>query len=262
MNRATAEKIADKLKNIGVRKVEFTGGEPVLNTNLVYFIEELSDIKDIVVRTNLLSMGMPEYKDLISLFKKYNIALVGSLPSPFQKATDSQRGRGVFEKSIRILKRLNREGFGSNGFKLDLVYNPAGDYLPPDNVQLERDYRSMLRDSYGILFNNFIPIVNIPIKRFRKYLEEQSALAQYEQELRDRYNPANLDRIMCRSLLSVDYNGYVYDCDFNLAAGTRIKKYENTRLWEIDLEDFNPEILFAGYCYPQRCINSDNFTTL
>jgi radical SAM/Cys-rich protein len=249
MNRATAEKIADKLKNVGVRKVEFTGGEPVLNTNLVYFIEELSGIKDIVVRTNLLPMGMPEYKDLISLFKKYKIALVGSLPSPFQKATDSQRGRGVFEKSIRILKQLNREGFGSNGFKLDLVYNPAGDYLPPDNVQLERDYRSMLQDSYGILFNNFIPIVNIPIKRFRKYLEEQSALAQYEKELRDRYNPANLDRIMCRSLLSVDYNGYVYDCDFNLAAGTRIKKYKSTRLWEIDLDDFKPEILFAGYCY-------------
>ena len=249
MDRETAEKISRKLRKLPVQRVEFTGGEPILNPNLPYFIEEFSDSKEIIVRTNLVSMDMPEYSDLIRLFKEKDIVLTGSLPSPFRKATDSQRGEGVFEKSIRVLRRLNREGYGSNGLRLDLVYNPTGDYLPPENSQLESDYRSVLRDSHGVSFNELITMVNVPIKRFKKYLEKNGTLPVYERELKEQYNPATLDRIMCRSLLSVDYQGYVYDCDFNLAVGTRIKGCENSRFWEIDFDSFNADIRFGDYCY-------------
>jgi radical SAM/Cys-rich protein len=249
MDRETAERIAHKLINIGVQKLEFTGGEPVLNSNLAYFIEELSGIKDIVVRTNLIAMDMPEFNNLIRLFKKNNVAIIGSLPSPLEKATDSQRGKGVFEKSIRILKQLNREGYGSDGLKLDLVYNPTGNYLPPDKAQLELDYRDMLRDSFGISFNALIAIVNVPVQRFKQYLKKEGSLGEYERMLRAQYNPATIEGIMCRDLLSVDYQGYVYDCDFNLAVGTRIKGYENARFWEIDFDDFTTEIQFGKYCY-------------
>ena len=249
MKHDTAKKILDKIQTIGVSRVEFTGGEPTLSPNLVYFIEGLYGTADLAVRTNLVSLDMHEYGDLISLFKKYKVALIGSLPSSFEKTTDSQRGKGVFEKSIRILQQLNQKGYGNNGLKLDLVYNPAGDYLPPQNVNLERDYRKILKDSYGLIFNDFIPIVNAPIKRFKKYLEEEGTLSQYKQALRDHYNPATLEGIMCRSLLSVDYNGYLYDCDFNLAVGAGIKGYENTCFWDIDFDNFNPEILFADHCY-------------
>ena len=167
MDRNTAEKIVDKLLKIEGRSVEFTGGEPILNPNLAFFIEELSGARDITVRTNMVALDMPEYGDLINLFKKYKVALIGSLPSPFEKTTDSQRGKGVFKKSIKILQELNREGYGNNGLKLDLVYNPAGDYLPPENAQLERDYREVLKNSFGLEFNDFIPIVNSPIKRLK-----------------------------------------------------------------------------------------------
>ncbi|MDY6971196.1 MAG: arsenosugar biosynthesis radical SAM protein ArsS [Thermodesulfobacteriota bacterium] len=249
MDRETAEKISQKLRGLSVRRVEFTGGEPILNPNLAYFIEELSGLKEVVVRTNLVSMDMPEYHDLIRLFKQNDIVLAGSLPSPFRKATDSQRGEGVFEKSLRVLKRLNHEGYGCNGLKLDLVYNPTGDYLPTENLQLESDYRHILRDSYGVSFNDLITMVNVPIRRFRSHLEKNGTLTVYEKELKEQYNPATLDLIMCRSLLSVDYQGYVYDCDFNLAVGKRIKGCENSRLWEIDFDNFDASIGFGDYCY-------------
>jgi radical SAM/Cys-rich protein len=248
MNKKTSEKIIDKLRKIDVNTVEFTGGEPTLNPNLIYFIEELSDTKDVVVRTNLVSLDMPEYSDLLNLFKKYNVSLIGSLPSLFEQTTDSQRGKGVFKRSINVLQQLNREGYG-NGLKLDLVYNPTGDYLPPENTQLEQDYREMLWDSFGVVFNNLFTIVNVPINRFRKLLENKGTLLQYERELKEQYNPETLDKIMCRYLLSVDYKGYVYDCDFNLGTDLRINGYNNARFWEIDFDKFNPDIIFTNYCY-------------
>ncbi len=250
MESETAEKIIDKLKTLEVKHVELTGGEPVLNPNLQYFIEELCDTKKITVRTNLISLDLPDYSNLVDLFKNNKISIIGSLPSPFEETTNSQRGKNVFKKSIKVLKQLNSIGYGNGkGLKLDLVYNPAGDYLPPDTSQLEFEYRELLKESQGIEFNNLISIVNVPIKRYRKFLEMEGTLNHYEDELRSHYNPATIDKMMCRNILSVDYKGHVYDCDFNLAAGTKIKNYEKAKFWDIDFNGFKPEILFNKYCY-------------
>ncbi|MDY6844951.1 MAG: DUF3641 domain-containing protein, partial [Thermodesulfobacteriota bacterium] len=195
-------------------------------------------------------LGLPGNHDLIELMCTHAVTLIGSLPSPFQSATDSQRGKGVFEASIKVLQQLNHKGYGDGiGLKLNLVYNPTGDFLPPECGQLEYDYRGILKDAFGIQFNSFIPIVNVPIKRFRKFLEKEGTLSQYEHELFTQFNSATIEKIMCRYLISVDNKGYVYDCDFNLATGTRIKGYENVRFWDINFDVFEPEISFDKYCY-------------
>jgi len=250
MKFETAEKIINRLKKLDIDQIELTGGEPVLNPNLIQFIEKLSNSKKVAVRTNLVSLDIPEHKNILDLFKAHNVAIIGSLPSVFEKTTDSQRGKNVFKNSIKVLEKLNSIGYGSgNGLKLDLVYNPAGDFLPPDNSLLEKDYRDLLMESKNIRFNDLITIVNVPIKRYRYYLENKGKLLKYEDVLRNNHNPATIDKLMCHSILSVDYEGFVYDCDFNLATGTRIKDFENSRFWEIDFSNFKPEISFDNYCY-------------
>ncbi len=250
MNAATARKILDKLLSLDVVSVEFTGGTPEMNPNLPLFIEGLSRRdKRVAVRTSLTVLDMPEYAHYVDIYKKYGVRLIASLPSAFEDQTDAQRGKGVFRTSIEVLKRLNDAGYGTDGLKLDLVYNAAGDYLPPEQTKLEREYKQILKDRYGIAFNNLLTIVNTPIKRFRQYLIRNGRLDGYMKELIDNFNPDTLERVMCRRLISVDYQGNVYDCDFNLALGVRIKGYENKKFWEIDFGDFTPEITCAEHCY-------------
>jgi radical SAM/Cys-rich protein len=250
MDRETAGRILDKLLALDVRQVEFTGGTPEMNPNLPLFIEELSRHgKTVTVRTSLTVLDLPEYAGLIDLYRKHKVRLVASLPAVFEDQTDAQRGAGSFRTSVRILKKLNGMGYGRNGLELDLVYNAAGDYLPPEQAKLERDYKQVLGDRYGITFNRLFTLVNTPINRFRQYLIHEGRLEDYLRELRENFNPATLDRVMCRRLISVDYRGHVYDCDFNLALGVRIKGYEERKFWDIDFADFSPEITCAEHCY-------------
>ncbi|MEW6418900.1 MAG: arsenosugar biosynthesis radical SAM (seleno)protein ArsS [Nitrospirota bacterium] len=250
MEEATAERILGKLLELDIENVEFTGGAPELNPNLKMFIERVvKNHKKIVVRTNLTVLDMPEYSFFIDLYKRYGVKIVASLPSCFEDMTDRQRGRGVFNKSVTILKKLNEIGYGGSELSLELVYNPAGDYLPPSQTELERDYKKLLTDNYGISFNSLITITNSPIGGFRKSLIRQGKFDDYMSLLVNNFNYKTLDSIMCRRLLSVDYQGYVYDCDFNLALGIRVKGYEDKRLWDIDFEDFNPEITCDEHCY-------------
>lgn len=250
MDGETARSVLAKLLTLDVHNVEFTGGTPEMNPNLPLFIEELTGSgKAVTVRTSLTVLDMPEFAGLTDLYRKHNVRLIASLPSVFEDQTDAQRGKGVFDASIRVLRKLNDLGYGRNGLELDLVYNAAGDYLPPVQATLERDYRQALGGSYGISFNRLFTIVNTPINRFRQYLVREGRLEGYLRELRENFNPSTLDRVMCRRLISVDYQGHVYDCDFNLALGARIKGYEDKRFWEIDFADFTPEITCAEHCY-------------
>ncbi|MFC1671152.1 DUF3641 domain-containing protein, partial [Spirochaetota bacterium] len=212
------------------------------------FIDELGPIKNLSVRTNLVSLEMPENKKFMDRLKEKNVAIIGSLPSPVKEVTDSQRGKGVFEKTISVLKQLNKRGYGSE-LKLHLVYNPSDGCLPSDTVQLERDYRDALKKDHGIEFNDFFSMVNVPVSRFKKQLQKEGILEEYLGELRDNMNKSNLDKIMCRNIISVDFEGHVYDCDFNLAMGRRIIPYENEKFWDIDFSSFNPQIIFSNYCY-------------
>jgi len=244
MSEETSLRIIETLKSLKVHQVEFTGGEPTLNKNLITFIEELHEISQLSVRSNLVALGMPANIDLLDVFKKYNIRIIGSLPSPFEESTDSQRGNGIFKKSLKVLRIIKEMDL-----EVDLVYNPTGSYLVDDTLELEKKYRSILKKNYNIEFNDFVSMVNVPVKRYHEFLVHEGTLEEYYDLLKSNYNPATVDRIMCRTLLSVDFQGNVYDCDFNLACGKQIKGYESRKFWDIDFTSFKPEITFADYCY-------------
>lgn len=250
MNSVTAEKIMNKLSASDIRDIEFTGGAPELNNNLKIFVENLSkQNKNLIVRTNLTALDLSECSFYINLFKRNKVKLIASLPNVFKEIVDKQRGNGVFNKSIKVLRKLNKIGYGTNGLSLDIVYNPIADFLPPDQTQIENDYKQGLKDKYDIYFNNLITIVNSPIKRFKKFLKREGQLNNYIELLKKHYNPATLDNIMCRKLISVDYAGDVYDCDFNLALNRKIKNWENIKFWDINFNNFRPTISCDNHCY-------------
>lgn len=250
MNSETADKILKKLIFLDIQDVEFTGGAPELNPNLYFFISELSKYdKNITVRTNLTILDIPEYKDFINVYKQYKVKLISSLPSIFKDTVDLQRGKNVFDRSIKVLRKLNEIGYGKDDLELDLVYNPSGDYLPPVQSKLEDDYKNYLKDKYDIEFNKLITIVNSPIRRFKEELEIENRYDSYLKLLKDNYNELTKEKIMCKSLLSVGYDGCIYDCDFNLACNKKIPGFENIKFWEIDFNRFDPEIIFHEHCY-------------
>ena len=187
--------------------------------------------------------------DFVIYLQHVMFHVVASLPSIFEGITDGRRGGGVFHSSIKILKKLNEMGYGTDGLQLDLVYNPANADLPPEQNQWEEEYKELLKNHYGIIFSHLILLVNCPVTRFKDFLARQGRYHQYMDLLKKNYNPKTLDLMMCRNLISVDDKGHVYDCDFNLAVGMRIKGYENKKLWEIDFDRFEPEIALGEHCY-------------
>jgi radical SAM/Cys-rich protein len=250
MDRFTAQRVLEALTKLNTQNIEFTGGAPEMNPNLKLLIEELSNYgKRITVRTNLTVLEVPEYSFYLDLYRRYKVRVVASLPSIFEELTDTQRGKGVFNTSIHILNRLNEMGYGTDGLLLDLAYNPLGDCLPPGQTRLENEYKEFLKERYGICFNSLITLVNCPIARFKDYLIGQGRYYDYMKLLKTNYNSKTLDRLMCRSLISVGDRGDVFDCDFNLAMNMKIKGYEGTKFWEIDFDRFLPEIALGEHCY-------------
>jgi len=249
MELETAVKVLEKLLSLDVKNIEFTGGTPELNPNLIMFIEGLSGHKNISVRTSLTVLDNPEFSFLTDLYRKHKVKVIASLPGLSQDLTDRQRGKNVFCKSVKVLKDLNTLGYGTDGLSLDLVYNPPGDCLPPEQGLLEKEYKQFLKDKHGIFFDKLITIVNSPINRFRNYLDSQKKLDGYWELLESSYNPETLKSIMCRHLVSIDYLGFIYDCDFNLALGMKIKGHDEKKFWETDFTAFNPEILLGRHCY-------------
>jgi radical SAM/Cys-rich protein len=249
MNRKTAEQILKKIIEIRPEMIDITGGAPEMNKNLSYFIKELSEhnIKT-AIRTNLTILDDPEYNHFIDLYRRNRVKIIASLPSLNSAETDKQRGQMVFEKSIKILKKLNDIGYGKGDLELDLVQNPIGDYIS-DIKQIEKDYRETLYSNYGVTFDKFISITNIPIGRFREYLLTSGNYEKYLDLLVNNFNYETVDNLMCRKIVSVDYEGYVYDCDFNLALNNRIKGYETIKFWEINFDDFNPIVSCGEHCF-------------
>lgn len=250
MDNDTAKMIIGKIKKLDIQTIEFTGGTPEMNPNFELFLEELSQVgKNLVVRSSLTVLEDEKYSHFIGLYKKYKVKVIASLPSVFEDATTQQRGKGVYDSTIDILKTFNSLGYGKGDLKLDLVYNPVGTYLPAPQAQLQTEYKTILKEKFDLTFNSLATIVNIPIKRFKFDLKKHNLLEDYMKMLKDNYNEATLENVMCRRVLSIDYQGYVYDCDFNLALEMRIKGYENTPFWEIDFENFKPQISFDSHCY-------------
>ncbi|UOB18752.1 arsenosugar biosynthesis radical SAM (seleno)protein ArsS [Abyssalbus ytuae] len=220
MTKDTMLQCLEVIKRTGAHTLDLTGGAPEMNPNFRWFVEEASKagIKDFIVRSNLtIIVANKKYNDLPEFFKKHNIHVVSSLPFYKREKTDRQRGKGVFNKSVEALKMLNNVGYGMEGtnLKLDLVYNPAGAFLPANQKTLETDYKKTLKEDFNIHFNNLFAITNLPVSRFLDYLIASDNYEEYMYTLVEAFNPASVANIMCANTISVSWDGWLYDCDFN-----------------------------------------------
>lgn len=221
MSREVMGKVMDFLSRHPWLKVDVTGGCPELNPDFRFFVEGVYHLASaLMIRTNLTVFFEQGLERLANWYSDHRVVLIASLPCYLEDNVDRQRGQGVFKKSIEALQLLNDIGYGvEDGLEIDLVYNPVDKSLPGPQQQLEENYKRQLGDRYGIYFNKLFTITNAPIGRFRQYLESNGQLGQYMQLLADQFNPLTAANVMCRNLVSVDYRGVLYNCDFNQALG-------------------------------------------
>ena len=217
MDRDTVELLLEVLAASGVRTLDLTGGAPELNPHFRYLVRQARALGvHVMDRCNLTVLFEEGQEELAGFLAEQQVEVVASLPCYLEENVTEQRGAGVYEESVRAIRRLNQLGYGTDpALQLNLVYNPVGPVLPPPQEGLQADYRRELSARFGIRFNHLFTITNMPISRFGAVLLAQGRFSEYMQLLRDNYSVANLDGVMCRSLLSVDWQGYLYDCDFN-----------------------------------------------
>lgn len=214
LSRETAEKIVEFAGKYKFFVADITGGAPEINSSFAYLLENLTRLcSEVIVRCNL-TAAMSRKKLLGELFQKHKPTIVASMPCYEEANVDKQRGDGVFEKSIKALQWLNELGYGSK-YKLTLVYNPIKPVLPPDSKMLETAYRQKLRENFGIEFTDLIAIANVPVGRFRDDLETSGMLNTYVDLLKEHHNPQNVPGLMCRNQINIDWQGRIFDCDFN-----------------------------------------------
>jgi radical SAM/Cys-rich protein len=218
MTRETAEAVIAALRRFRIPTLDITGGAPELNPSFRYLVAEARALgTHVLVRHNLTVMFEPGQEDLPLFFRDHAVEVISSLPYFLAEQTDAQRGAGVFTKSIEALRRLNAVGYGveGSGLMLNLVYNPVGAFLPPPQSSIEADFKRELSARYGLSFNRLYTITNMPIKRFLDYLRRSGNEERYLAKLVASFNPATVEGLMCRHLVSVDWTGRLYDCDFN-----------------------------------------------
>jgi radical SAM/Cys-rich protein len=254
MERRTAERILDLLKRSpGIRTVDLTGGAPELNPNFRYLVREARAAgREVIDRCNLTVFFEKNQEGAPEFLKEEKVHVVASLPCYSKENVEAQRGKGVFDKSLRALRMLNELGYGraGTGLELDLVYNPVGAYLPPSQAELETDYKEELGRLFGIEFNRLFTITNMPIKRFLHQLERDGKLQEYMNLLVASFNPKAAPGVMCRDLISISWDGRIYDCDFNQMLEIPLGGRRRT-VWEIEsLDEFSCErIAFGDHCY-------------
>ena len=254
MTRTTMKMCLDVIKNSGAHTLDLTGGAPEMNPNFRWFVEEAAKvgIKDFIVRSNLtIIRANKKYYDLPEFFKKHNVHVVSSMPHWTQGKTDKQRGDGVFSKSIKALQELNAVGYGlpNSDLRLDLVYNPSGAFLPGDQKSMENDFKKALLKDFNIQFHNLFAITNLPIARFLDYLIASENYEDYMYQLVESYNPAAVANVMCTNTLSISWDGYLFDCDFNqmLELPVNSKSKHISEFNEALLEGRN--IVISQHCY-------------
>lgn len=250
MNKDTMDRILELLsRTASIRRVELTGGAPELNSNFRYLVKKLYEMKkEIAVRSNLTVFFEENQADTPALLKDNEVEIIASLPCYTEDNVDKQRGTGVFKKSIEALKLLNNLGYGiSENLKLNLVYNPQGLGLPCRQEDLETDYKQALYKDFGIRFNSLFTITNMAIGNFSRELEEKNQLNEYKSLLISSFNPSAGHNIMCKSMISIDYQGNIYDCDFN-----QMLKLPKKPTNILNLDDFNEvgdEIIYEDHCF-------------
>jgi radical SAM/Cys-rich protein len=220
MSRATADEVADWVRRAGFKTVDITGGAPELNPDIAYIVETFAALAPrLIFRSNLTALTDARSARLLAMLPSVGAVIVASFPSLNEAQADAQRGCGVFKACIETLGRLNRMGYGQpgSGLELDLVSNPTGAFLASQQVQAEKRFREVLGRKWGIAFNSLLNFSNVPLGRFRRWLERSGNLASYMEKLTAAFNPRAVEGVMCRTLVSVNWDGYLYDCDFNLA---------------------------------------------
>jgi radical SAM/Cys-rich protein len=255
MSRETMFEVIAFLKSANIKTLDLTGGAPELNPHFRLLVKAARDIGvHVMDRCNLTILFEPGQETLADFLHDNDVEIVASLPCYLEENVDRQRGKGVFDTSIRALQLLNEKGYGKpdSPLKLSLVYNPQGAVLPPAQGPLEVDYRKHLGSHFGIEFSELYVLTNMPIQRFGSTLISKGNFEHYMHVLKNAYQPANLESVMCRSLLSVDWRGYVYDCDFNQMLGLPLtwNHKPRTHLRELMGADIaNNPIVVKDHCY-------------
>jgi len=255
MTAETAGQVIEVLRQGGLDTLDLTGGAPELNPEFRHLVSAARALGlRVIDRCNLTVLEEPGQEGLAEFLAAERVEVVASLPCYLEENVDGQRGQGVFAASLRGLQRLNALGYGrdGSGLVLNLVYNPTGPFLPPPQQQLEQDYRRMLGERHGVVFSQLLTLTNLPIQRFGSSLLSSSQFDGYMTLLRAAYQPANLERVMCRSLISVDWQGWLYDCDFNQMLGLPLRTTDRPRLHIskfLGRDLANNPIVVADHCY-------------
>jgi radical SAM/Cys-rich protein len=240
------------LRKFKIPTLDITGGAPELNPNFRYFVTEARKAgAKVIVRHNLTVMFEAEQEDLPEFFAENELEVVSSLPYFLAAQTDAQRGAGVFDKSIEALKRLNAVGYGrGEKLVLNLVYNPVGAFLPPAQAALESDFKRELKTRCDVVFDNLFTITNMPIARYLDWLRRSKNEHAYMQKLVNAFNPATVDGLMCRNLISVDWRGNLYDCDFNQMLDLTLERRAPRTISEFDPETLTArQIVTGAHCF-------------
>jgi radical SAM/Cys-rich protein len=261
MDTDTVSKVISYARRGKFETIDITGGAPELNPNIGMLIEEVFPLAPrIMLRSNLSALNDGGREYLFESLKAHRVVIVASFPSLNEAQTDAQRGDRIFQISIDALKKLNAMGYGheGSGLELNLVSNPTGAFLPPGQAQTEKRFRQVLERKWGIVFNNLFNFANVPLGRFRRWLVETNNLGKYLEKLCSSFNPCSVDGLMCRSLVSVAWDGYLFDCDFNLArelfmGGHKIHVSEMS-----GPPTFGSHIATADHCY--TCTAGSGFT--
>ena len=254
MTAATAQHVLEYLEACGATTLDITGGAPELNANFRRLVRMArSRAVKVIDRCNLTVLSEPGQEDLAQFLADHQVAIVASLPCYTEELVDRQRGEGVYARSLDALRKLNSVGYGmqASALTIDLVYNPQGPTLPPPQETLESDYKRALGER-GIVFNRLLTLANMPIQRFGSTLVSKGTFKPYMDLLRASHREENLDSVMCRSLVSVDWQGYLYDCDFNQMLGLPLRVAGRPRLHVKDAMKRDLEgnaIVVRDHCY-------------
>lgn len=253
MTKETLQYCLDALSGSEIQTVDLTGGAPEMNPHFRWFVDEVHKLgKHIIVRSNLTILDTNKFTDLPEFMAERGVEITCSLPFYNRDRTDRQRGEGTYDKSMKVLKKLNNFGYGQEetGLLLNLVYNPVGAFLPPDQAALEKDYKKTLKNEHGIVFNSLFTITNLPISRYLNFLVMSGNLEDYMEKLITAFNPSAAMGVMCRNTISIGWDGSLFDCDFNqmLHLNTEEGSPQHIRDW--DEQKLNErEIRLNQHCY-------------
>lgn len=261
MSRKTIDEIRAFAARNKFATIDITGGAPEMNPELPYILETFKGTApELIVRSNLSALYEAGDDFLMNCFKDAGVVITASFPSVNEKQSDAQRGNGIFNQSVAVLKQLNSMGYGVKGtdLTLNLVSNPSGAFMPAAQEQAEKRFRSVLLSKWGIQFSNLFSFANVPLGRYEKWLKHSENYSSYLAKLEAGFNPDAVKNLMCRTLMSVSWDGYVYDCDFNLAAGLHSGE-KKTHITELS-EPFaaGTEIANGNHCY--ACTAGAGFT--